>query len=166
MFHALRASMMLPDRDMDRILREYKCERPERTTIVRRAAASPSPRRDDTFSHDDAGTYALPRPSYTAADAKGESEMKTARVICFVLATLAGTSLLPATPSYALEYPNQAQSCAVVGNCRHGDNRTSEPLSMRQDRFGVGRIQSRSSAAGHTKSGGHSKSGGKSGPKR
>ena len=53
--------------------------------------------------------------------------MKIVPVICFALATAVAGSMLPASSSYALTYPTQAQNCVStgstyssegVGNCR------------------------------------------------
>lgn len=100
--------------------------------------------------------------------------MKTLPVASFALAAALATSVLAVAPSYALEYPNQAQNCAAaspssegVGECKNnrgvrGFANTEARQNHRADPAGLRTASTTSS--GHASSAG--RSGGRSGGPR
>jgi hypothetical protein len=84
--------------------------------------------------------------------------MKILPVVSLALAAALATSVLPVAPSYAMQYPNQAQNCGSggpstegVGDCKNNRGlRGFAGAAARHDPAGV-----RSASSGHISSSGH-----------
>jgi hypothetical protein len=92
--------------------------------------------------------------------------MKILPVVSLALAAALATSVLPVVPSYAAQYPNQAQNCGAAGTSTEGVGDCKNNRGLRGFANTMARHGQTDPAGVRSASAAHAASAGRSGGKR